>query len=84
MCDESRPASEKIIVEITDRNGTDPTELRPPLYEVIDVAALDDLFASGRDQGLRDCDGRLEFTYGSWRVRVESDGSVVVEPGEES
>jgi len=84
MCDESRPTSEKIIAEIADRNGTDPTELHPPLYEVIDVEALDALFASDRGRGLPTCDGRVEFTYGPWRVRVESDGSVAVEPGDES
>ncbi|WP_135852983.1 HalOD1 output domain-containing protein [Halorussus salinus] len=82
MCDESRPTSEKIIAEIADRNGADATELHPPLYEVIDVEALDALFAP--DRGLQPCDGRVEFTYGSWRVRVESDGSVAVEPGDES
>ena len=84
MCDKTRQTSEKIIIEIADRNGADPTKLNPPLYEVIDVEALDALFAPDNDRGLRNCGGHVEFTYGSWRVRVESDGSVAVEPGDES
>lgn len=83
MSDEPRPISEKIIAKVAERNGTDPRELSPPLYEVVDLEALDDLFAPGRQGSLRDCEGHVEFAYGSDRVRVESDGSVVVSPDEE-
>ncbi|UPV74795.1 hypothetical protein M0R89_01690 [Halorussus limi] len=83
MCDEPRPISEKIITKISERNGTDPTDLHPPLYEVVDLEALDDLFAPGRGSNLRNCDGHVEFAYGPWRIRVESDGSVAVSPGED-
>ncbi|WP_321112300.1 HalOD1 output domain-containing protein [Halorussus salinisoli] len=82
MSDESRPISEKVIAEIADRKKVKSTELRPPLYETIDLEALDALFSPGHDGGVRDCDGHVEFTYDSYRVRVESDGSVVVSSGE--
>lgn len=60
-----------IVEKIADREGVEPTELRPPLYEVVNPDALESLF---RSQG----NGRVEFAYCGYDVVVRSDGAVSV------
>lgn len=62
-----------VIEAIADAEETDPTELTPPLFEVIDPDALDNLFA--RNQAL----GKVIFNYKSYEVRVFPDGYVSIE-----
>lgn len=57
---------------IAEAEGTAPTELTPPLYEVIDPDALERLFA--KDGAL----GKVIFNYHSYEVRVFTDGYVSV------
>ena len=58
-----------IINCIAEREHTDPLEL-PPLYDVVDPDALDDLFASGRQNGTAQS-GRVEFQYNGYTIIVE-------------
>lgn len=61
-----------IVESIAKAEGTYPTELSPPLYEVIDPEALESLFAN--DQTL----GEVVFNYNNYEVRVFSDGYVSI------
>ena len=51
---------------------TDPLDLEPPLYDVIDPEALDRLFRPGNG-----C--RVTFTYDGHAVDVRADGTVTVD-----
>lgn len=63
-----------VVEAIAAAEQVDPTALEPPLGEVIDVEAADELFAGPQ----RDS-GRLVFRYHGYRVTVESDGQVSVD-----
>lgn len=71
-----RAISERLVTKVADRKDTNPMDLQPSLYEVVDLEALDTLFAS-RSSGMpRDTNGRVEFTYEGLRVRVEGEGTI--------
>lgn len=59
-----------VVTAVAERSGLDPLALRP-LYEVVDVEALDTLFAADV--------GTLTFPYEGYLVTVHADGSVTVE-----
>lgn len=68
-----------IVFAIADARGGDPGEVRsPPLYDIVDVAAIEDVFFtdSATDDG--DGTGTTEFRYEEFLVRVQSDGWVRV------
>jgi len=62
-----------VLDEVADEERTNPIELDPPLYEVIDPDALDALFCDGR------FDGEVEFTYLGYRVHVAGLDRITVE-----
>lgn len=61
-----------IVEKVADREGVAATELRPPLYEIINPDALDEIF-NARDGG------RVEFTYCGYDIVARSDGEVRVD-----
>lgn len=67
--------SRSVVETIAEVEGVSPTELTPPLYEVVDPEALDDLFAASSP-------GRVEFSYKSYEVTVDGDGVVEVASAE--
>lgn len=71
----SEPVSTKVLDEVAAFKGTEPTELQPPLYDVIDPDALDSLFS---ERGGSSHGGRISFAYSDCEVVVESDGRVTV------
>ena len=73
---QSDTPSVAVVMEIAAREGADPTELAPPLNDVIDPDALDALFARS---GPADVAGSVSFEYCGYRVEVRSNGRVVVE-----
>jgi hypothetical protein len=75
----SEPPSTRIVRAVAAAEGVDPAELSPPLYDVVDTDAVDALFASGGSQP-PPVGTRVSFTYNGYRVRVEGDGEVSVEP----
>ena len=80
---ETRAVSERLVSKLADRKDTTPVDLSPPLYDTIDLEALDALFTPRNDGTFRDGVDRVEFDYDGYRVRVASDGDVsVVQPGE--
>jgi hypothetical protein len=68
--------STKVSTEIAAREGVDPLELDEPLYDVIDVGALERLVetAGRRDDG----EFEVEFTYYGYDVVVDESGEVTV------
>ncbi|NHN57616.1 MULTISPECIES: HalOD1 output domain-containing protein [Halorussus] len=71
--------SERIVSKVSHRENVDPVELQPPLNEVVDLDALDALFASRNGRTTRDADGHVEFTYEGYRIWVESDGVIDID-----
>lgn len=66
------PLSARVITAIADHADAEPHRLNPPLYEAIDLDALDALARS-------DATAHVEFTYREYRVSVSTDGTVVVD-----
>lgn len=67
-------ASEAVIRTVAEAKGVDPLEL-DPLYDRIDLDAVDRLFASADVPA-----GRLTFEVAGCRVRVRADGQVSATP----
>lgn len=68
--------SQRVVAAVADARDVDPLEL-PPLYDVIDPDALDQLFAQdarGSEKGPR----RVIFVVAGCEVVVHSDGGVDV------
>ena len=68
-----------MVEKIARRSGVDPTELEPPLFDIVDPDALDALFdmpntaATGGDV----C---ISFRYNGYQVFIDGSQQVVVEP----
>lgn len=69
--------STKVVRAVAAYEGVDPTKFDEPLYDVIDLEALDSLFTE-RPNGESRADGYVTFTYGDYEVTVSSDGRVDV------
>ena len=70
--------SSRLVTTLADAKGVDPTELSPPLYDVIDPEALDSLFRPTQNGNGRSY-GEITFRHGDFEVTVDSEGSVDVE-----
>lgn len=70
VSDSERP-SRSVVQALAEKEGVRPNEL-PPLYDAIDLEALDRLCLSGA--GLR----AVTFTYQDYRIVVSPDGEVEV------
>lgn len=67
----------RIVDAVADREGVAPTDLRPPLYDVIDPEALNALVSSA--DGNADPDSlHVSFEYNGYDVTVGGDGEVSV------
>ncbi|MDS0281443.1 HalOD1 output domain-containing protein [Haloarcula onubensis] len=71
-----------IVETVADEEGVDPTELDVPLNDAVDVGALEALFAPRADGAQRR--GRVAFDYCGYRVVVDSDRRVSVDPLDET
>lgn len=78
---EESNVSESVIEAIAEAEGTDPVELTPPLYEVIDPDALDRLFAATPTE--ERMDGRVMFSHERYEITVRGDSHVSVKEREE-
>lgn len=63
---------QEVVELVAEAEGADPVELTPSLFEVVDPAALESLFAD--KQAL----GKVIFNYKSHEVSVFPDGYVSV------
>lgn len=68
--------SQSVIEAIAEAKGTDPVELTPPLFEVIDPDALDQLFAATPTN--ERMGGQVVFTHNGHEITVHGDNSVSV------
>ncbi|WP_222913453.1 HalOD1 output domain-containing protein [Natrinema sp. SYSU A 869] len=68
----------EIVEVIADREGTNPTQLSPPLHSVIDPDALNSLFQSIVSEDSHR-EGSVCFTYYGYEVQVDSDGNIIAE-----
>lgn len=66
------PLSTRVITAIAAHADEEPHRLSPPLYEVVDLDALDEVARS-------DASVRVRFEYEGYDVTASSDGDVVVE-----
>ncbi|AXR79469.1 HalOD1 output domain-containing protein [Natrarchaeobaculum sulfurireducens] len=74
---DDEPLELTIAREIAAREETDPIHLEPPLYEVVDVEALETLLGA-RELGSAGFEGRISFDYREYIVTVEHTGEVSV------
>lgn len=75
--------SERIVVEVANREETSPTELDACLYDAVDPDALEDLFASFSSGALR-ANGRVVFSFCGYEITVHSHDEIEVRPVEEA
>jgi len=73
----NRSVSNSVIATVAEAEDRDPTEISPPLYEVINPEALDQLFAATPTTGRMS--GEVRFSYKGYEVTVSGDGYVSVE-----
>jgi len=71
--DSDDSVSQRVVETVAEAEGVPPTELRPPLYEVVDPDALDRLFAHPSPSG-----SRVVFSYKNYEVTVDGEGLVSV------
>lgn len=69
---DSRSVSLAIIDAVAAAEDTPPTELMPPLYDVVDPEALNKVFA--REESM----GKIVFNYNGYEISVDADGYVAV------
>lgn len=69
-----------VVFAIADVMGVSPDEVKsPPLYETVDVAAIEDaFFGFGSEEGAQEGTGSVEFRYTETLVKVRSDGWIQV------
>ncbi|WP_227354345.1 HalOD1 output domain-containing protein [Haladaptatus salinisoli] len=65
----------RVVHAIAEYEETDPTEIRPVLYDIIDPDALDSLFEDTQN-GTARASGHVAFGYGRHEVTVYSDGRI--------
>ncbi|WP_458191073.1 HalOD1 output domain-containing protein [Haladaptatus sp. NG-WS-4] len=65
---------------IADAEDVAPVDLKdPPLYECVDIAAIEDGFFGPEVAGQpRDSEGNVGFQYNQYHVEVASDGWITV------
>lgn len=70
--------TETIVAAVADAEGVSPRDVKcPPLYEVVDTAALESAFF-GREAHTSEARPQTEFEYRGYRVVVRSDGWILV------
>lgn len=75
----SRDLTTVIVSAIAEAEGVPMAEvLSPPLYDVVDVAAMEQALFGRPDVSGNGTDSAVEFRYNEYRVNVEADGWVTV------
>ena len=69
---DTQSVSRAVIDAVAAVEDTPPTELTPPLYDVVDPEALDNVFAGKATLG------KVVFNYNSYEISVDADGYVAV------
>ncbi|ADD07241.1 uncharacterized protein Nmag_3699 (plasmid) [Natrialba magadii ATCC 43099] len=72
----SEQVSHRVVETVAEADGIDPTEVKPPLYNVVDPTALNRLFD---DLSTHSRHGHVSFPYRDYTVTVHSSGRVELE-----
>jgi hypothetical protein len=72
------PPSQRIVDAIAAHIDVDPRDLSVPLYDVVDLEAVDSVLSSAADTG---GSMRVHFVYCGLEVVVDVDGRIRVTPG---
>ena len=75
--DQSGRMVSAIVSGVAARTGCGVTDL-PPLYDVVDPEALEQVFASPPGSRRQSNDGRFVFTYAGCEVMVDGDDELTV------
>lgn len=68
-----------IIWAIADAEGVPIVDIKnPPLYEVVDIAGIDNALFGRSEANQNGTDSTMEFRYNGYKVSVEADGWVSV------
>lgn len=68
-----------IVSAIADGRGICPSEVKdPPLYQIVDAAAIEATFFGRDSTTSRVGSGAVEFQYEEYHITVQSDGWVLV------
>ncbi|WP_083252680.1 HalOD1 output domain-containing protein [Haladaptatus sp. W1] len=75
-----RDLTTEIMFAIADAADVAPVDIKdPPLYECVDIAAIEDGFFGPKVAGqTRDSEGSVSFRYNQYHVEVASDGWITV------
>lgn len=77
--DDATDLTTVVVTAIAAAEGVTPRDVRPVLYEHVDVSTVADVFfGSTVTERERPGRGRVEFRYDGYRVEVASDGRVTV------
>lgn len=76
--------SARILQGVAAVTDTPPTDLDPPLYEVINPEALDDLWEPLSGDALRDGSGHLTLSLYGCTVRLYHDGTIEIDAPDDS
>lgn len=74
---DDEPISTTVAMAVAECKGIEPTELETPLYDVVDVEAMDALFSRSADGA--SLDGYISFVVDGCEVFVDGSGDVTVE-----
>jgi hypothetical protein len=74
---DAETTTEAVVKAVSGVSRVPETELEP-IYGAVDPDALDSLFGPRESGTSPGCEGYIEFDYNSHRVRVESDGTILV------
>lgn len=72
----------EVVEALAEANGEDPLALSPRLYDVVDLEAIETLFADERRATVSNL--RVQFEYCGQTVTIADDGTVTVADGDES
>lgn len=70
-----RTPTEVVVEALAEAAGIDPLDL-PPLYEIVDLESLNQLF--GAHGGVAGSNTLLSFQFETWNVFIRSDGRIRV------
>lgn len=73
--------TQMIVEKVAEADDVSPEELDPPLIEVIDPDALDDIFRNTATADRRG--GQVTFPYRGYMITVSGDGNISIDPLEE-
>ena len=77
--DEPRDLTTVIVSAIAEAEGVPIVEVKnPPLYEVVDIAGIDDALFGRPEANLNGTESSVEFRYNGYKVGIEADGWVTV------